>query len=541
MSTHVHSRGESIIALGRFILALGAFIAVFVDPLEPRRFVAASYSVLAFYALYSSWIVASVVFGARPLDRRARIASHVTDLVFFGVINYLTGGVSSPFFVFFVFTIVSAMLRFDRKGTIATAAAAGVVYLVTALLTYEKDAFEINRFVIRLSYLLVVSFLLISLSDYHGRVRRDLARIAAWPRGRWLDRDQLISGVLEEVAAIFAARHVALAWEHVGERIAFVWTRDGDAFRCVAYGSDVAEAILNEVPTASSVLALPRELRPMREVRGFLTVPLEGDLVRGRLLLFEERPAILEDETLATLAARVIAGRLDHYYAAEQMQRGAVAEERVRVARDLHDSVLQSLTGVSLQLSTLPKVISRDPIEFRERISQIADIIMGAQKELRRFIENLHPERRQRSGAVVAIRLQERLAALAQRFWQQWRLTVSSEVEPVVQVLPLDMQGEIYALVSEIIANAAKHADAKRVEIRIGVQGNDALINARDDGKGFPFQGRYTLDELIATRRGPVTLKERVSSLHGNMIIETSSGGTSIDLRIPIAAVGETA
>jgi signal transduction histidine kinase len=211
------------------------------------------------------------------------------------------------------------------------------------------------------------------------------------------------------------------------------------------------------------------------------------------------------------------------------------------VARDLHDSVLQSLTGVSLQLTTLPKVIERDPIEFRERINQIADIILGAQTELRRFIDNLHPERKHGPGAVVRIRLQERLAALAQRFWQQWRLTVVPQVEPMAQVLSAHLQSEIYALASETVANAAKHANAARVDLAVRVESNFVVVEARDDGKGFPFHGRFTLDDLVASRRGPVTLKDRVTSLRGDMVIESSPKGARIELRIPISALGETA
>ncbi|HXG58376.1 MAG TPA: histidine kinase [Thermoanaerobaculia bacterium] len=539
MSYPTYSRGESIIATGRLILALASFAAIYFDPLEPRRFVTATYALLGLYVAYSFVAFVAIVLVARPLEKRERIASHTIDIVFFGTINYLTAGSSSPFFVYFVFTIVCAMLRFGRGGTLLTAAVAGIVFVSSALATHDEPDFEMNRFVIRLAYLAVVTFLMIALAQFHDRVRRDLSRIAEWRRGEWLDRDHLVASLLEEVASIFAATHVALAYDHVGERVAYVASLRDDGFRTVAQSPDVADAILEKSPDAHALRSLPAALRgPAHDL---ISVPIEGDFIHGRLVLFEDRPALQEDAMLATIAAKMVAGRLDHHYAAEQMQRGAVAEERVRVARDLHDSVLQSLTGASLQISTLPKVISRDPIEFRERISQIADIIMGAQTELRRFIDNLHPERRERPGAVVRVRLRERLAALAQRFWQQWRLTVVTQVEPVVQVLPVELQGEIYALASEIVANAAKHAQAQRVEITIGVDRNDAVIRGRDDGRGFPFHGRFTLDELVATRRGPVTLKDRVTSLKGDMVIDSSDRGSSIELRIPIAALGETA
>jgi signal transduction histidine kinase len=259
-----------------------------------------------------------------------------------------------------------------------------------------------------------------------------------------------------------------------------------------------------------------------------------GELVRGRLLLLDGTPPLLEEVNLARIAGSVVASRLDHFHAAEQLQRGAVAEERVRVGRDLHDSVLQSLTGIAFQLRTLPKLMARDRETAEARLGEIEQVIASTQKELRWFIDELRPDRRGRDDDAFG----ERLASLAQRFRDQWGLDVQNEVADVVHLLPLPLRSEIYAIVNEAVANAAKHAGATRVTVAVDVDGGAVRIDVADDGKGFSFRGRYDLPSLVAAQTGPVTLKERVSSFGGSMVIDSSDSGARLEMRIPLRAAG---
>lgn len=544
------SRAERLIATGRLVLAVAALTAIYLDPLEPARYVAFAYSLLVAYALYAL-IVAIWSAAATLHSTRWQIISHAADLAFFGVINYTTAGTSSPFFVFFIFSLVCAILRFGRRGMLLTAAVATLVFLASGMYPPNVPGFELNRFVIRSTYLLVIASLLFYVSDYQQRMHSDLSRIAAWPRSSWRDRDELVKQLLHEASSIFNARRALLAYDYLGERVAYFLEETGEDFRCSVEPREVADLLLDAgdatfvtAKTATGKASLVRRGREFRRARlprdlierynpeSVLATSFEGDFVRGRILLLDGRPALLEDVNLAKITAGVIAGRLDHYYAAEQLQRGAVAEERVRLARDLHDSVLQSLTGVALQLRTLPRVMARDPDDAQQRLQEIGEVIAADQKGLRKFIEELRPkvdvDKDKRT------RLSERLQVVSDRFSQERNLEIDCRVEPVVHMLSSAMQQEIFALVSEAIANAAKHAEAEQVGVAVRIEGKDVVIDVADDGKGFPFRGRFDLDELIATRRGPVTLKERVLSLDGKMMIQSSAMGTLLEMRIPM-------
>jgi signal transduction histidine kinase len=122
--------------------------------------------------------------------------------------------------------------------------------------------------------------------------------------------------------------------------------------------------------------SIPLEVVAAYNIEDVVATSFNGDFVRGRLLLLDGRPPLLEEVNLARIAGAVIASRLDHYHAAQQLQRGAVAEERVRVARDLHDSVLQALTGIALQLRTIPRVMVRDRAEAEVRLGEIEQVIV---------------------------------------------------------------------------------------------------------------------------------------------------------------------
>lgn len=541
------SRAERLIATGRFVLSIASCGAIYFDPLEPARMPTLTYTLLAAYAVYSLVAMIWSVVSPRTSERR-QIVTHVIDMTFFGVVNYMTAGPTSPFFTYFVFGMVCAILRFGRRGTLATAVAALAVFMMSGARSARALDFELNRFIIRATYLVVVGSLLVYLADYQQRMHADLARIARWPRTGSLEVLDLVTQLLREASSIFGARRALLAYEYLGERHSYLGVWEEGKFRASAEPSETAEMLLDSgestfvsstsLRTAvdTSSLPLPAAVVSQYAIDDVVATSLKGDFIRGRLLLLDGRSPLLEDVNLARIAGGVVAGRLDHFHATEQLRRGAVAEERVRVARDLHDSVLQALTGVALQLRTIPRLMSRDPHQAEQRLEEVEQVIVSGQKDLRWFIDQLHPERHTNEQASVG--LTERLVMLSQRFNKQWGLDVTNEVAPIVHLLPMSIRHEIYAIVSEAVANAAKHAEAKKVTVAVNIESSDVRIQVADDGKGFSFRGRYDLNDMIAMKRGPVTLKERVASLGGQMIVDSSENGAKLEIRVPLTAGG---
>src|ERR1044071_4768889 len=437
------SRAERLIALGRALIAGAAFGAIYLDPLEPSLHPTATYALLVGYVLYALAFVGWTIVAPGESSRRVRIASHAFDLTFAGTVNYLTAGASSPFFVFFVFSIVCAMLRFGRRGTLHTAIAACAIFILSAVARLDIVEVELNRFIIRCVYLVVIASLLIYVADYQQRIHADLARIVRWRRTPAQSHERLIEEMMREPALIFGARRVLLVYEHLATRFGFLGTLQGEKLVCERMPPEHVELFF-DTPSAKAIYvrsgsfaaitgtgieptlpprpapALPPEIVAAYDINDVLATPFAGEFVHGRLLLLDGRPPLLEEVNLAGIVAAVIASRLDHYHAGEKLQRGAVAEERVRVARDLHDSVLQALTGVALQLRTLPRLMLRDAPRAEQRLGEIEQTIVAAQKDLRFFIDQLHPERRREDEEAATIA--DRLMSMSQRFEQQWGL-----------------------------------------------------------------------------------------------------------------------
>ncbi|HEX6097349.1 MAG TPA: hypothetical protein VF432_13555 [Thermoanaerobaculia bacterium] len=153
-----------------------------------------------------------------PQSARWRLVSHALDLVLFTVFVYLTEGPASPFFLYFVFSLFCATLRFSWRGILATGIAAMAIYGVMAVLSsYTDPQFEASRAVIRIAYPGVLAALLVHLGVYQQQLRTELASLAAWPRELAADRDDVLGVTLRHAATVLRARRVPLVWEEPEE------------------------------------------------------------------------------------------------------------------------------------------------------------------------------------------------------------------------------------------------------------------------------------------------------------------------------------
>jgi len=506
-------RGERFVAWARVVLAVSSLGAAWLDPLDVSPVPRAVYAVIAAFAVWS--LAVSLRTSATPFWWR--ITTHVVDFVFFTTLILLTRGPGSPFFFCYIFVLFCALVRFDTRTALVTSVAAMFTFVGTGFVegwVMHDSAFELNRFVIRTFDLGVIAALLVFVGRHQEGVRAELSRIAAWPRAA-LAQDDVIADVLRKSAEFLHARRLVLWFDALRYRRIFSAHAEESGFVCEELSID--------------------EIDRMTPAPDHVTLDIAGDVVRGQLLLLDRAEMVGEELALSEIVARLVASRLDQFCLMQEYRRMAVAEERVRVGRDLHDSILQSLTGAALQLKTVARVMERDPERARDRIAEIQEIIAADQRELRWFIDQLQ-ERAQLSTEGEPYDIAARLKFLVHRFRQHWDLDVRFELDPLIQLLPASLRSEIFALISEGVANAAKHASPSRVWVEVKAVGRCAEIRVEDDGHGFPFLGSYDLSELVETKRGPVTLKDRVMSLNGTMSIDSATDGSRIDIRIPMAA-----
>ena len=193
-------------------------------------------------------------------------------------------------------------------------------------------------------------------------------------------------------------------------------------------------------------------------------------------------------------------------------------DERSRIARELHDEVGQTLTGVMLQVEGLaPKV----PAELREQLEELRETARSGTEDVRRIARQLRPE------ALEDLGLQSALAALATAFSEQAHVTVERRLEPD---LPLSQEEElvVYRVAQEALTNVARHADAKRVELQLARNGTRTTLTVRDDGVGLS-------PGALPSSHGIRGMRERAMLLGAQLAINSERGrGTEIALSIPI-------
>jgi len=257
---------------------------------------------------------------------------------------------------------------------------------------------------------------------------------------------------------------------------------------------------------------------------------------------FDPFPLLVRGIYLALIA--VLLGYMGYYE--EQARReisllaadAVASEERIRLARDLHDGVLQALTGIGLRLAAVRTLLEKDPRAAREALEPVQRLLTLEQRDLRFFIQELKPRPRPSGEVSLAFRVTE----LVHRIELEWGLRAELRTEGLEEPIPESLARQVYHVVREALVNAARHGEASAVRLEIRRQSEERaedrlVITVADNGRGFPFQGRLSHAELAAGRLGPRNLFERVSSLQGTLELESSAAGARLEIALPCCEV----
>jgi signal transduction histidine kinase len=259
-------------------------------------------------------------------------------------------------------------------------------------------------------------------------------------------------------------------------------------------------------------------------------IAFTSQTARGALFVRDARRDS-DDLRFAEIVARLVGAGLDQLNLVEMMREGAANEERLRLSRDLHDGLLQSLGGLALHVHGARRAAAGDPRGTEQRLDLVVEQLIEAQRALRDFVEGLRPELLQRRESLRA-----RLIRAAHAIELQWNVAIDFEASRDIDAVQTRLGDDVVALVAEALTNAARHAQATRIHGAAAIEDDVVRIDVDDDGHGFPFQGRYELAQLVASGHAPWSLKERVTALGGDLVIESSPRGASVEIRLPGAS-----
>jgi len=248
----------------------------------------------------------------------------------------------------------------------------------------------------------------------------------------------------------------------------------------------------------------------------------------GALSVLSQATGAFSVEQMALL--RTIADEMGAAVAAEALRASAegarIAQERQRLARDLHDAVTQSIYSLTLFAEAARDMgqagrIDRT-LDYLERIGRTAH---QALKEMRLLIYQLRPSALQSAGLVNA--LQQRLDAVEKRAGMRTRLVADGYAAE----LPPAVADSLYRIAQEILNNVLKHAEATQVTVELTSDGAWAELLVRDDGRGFEPEVAFESGGM-----GLANMRQRVEEMGGALTIRAAPGqGAELTVRVPAA------
>jgi two-component system sensor histidine kinase UhpB len=271
------------------------------------------------------------------------------------------------------------------------------------------------------------------------------------------------------------------------------------------------------------ILALTRERRRLRPLEDLIEAMEKVDLSSPQLHLPASIDGVGETEEVERIELAFL--RMMRRLEAERRRAGSAAlhaqeEERARVARDLHDEVNQSLTGLLLRLEAARESA---PPELEAEIAETKALANQAMNELLSLARQLRPTALDDLGLAAAIGGQvEQLA--------RGEIEAGVEVDGDFSDLGDDAQLVVYRVAQEALNNAARHSGAKRVEVRLRRdEVGGVVLEVADDGRGFAF------DES-ERGLGIGGMRERALLVGGELTIESRpDAGTTVRLDVPVA------
>ena len=232
------------------------------------------------------------------------------------------------------------------------------------------------------------------------------------------------------------------------------------------------------------------------------------------------------------ILTEIIASRtgieLDRQILQRRSDDAIAVRERVRLTRDLHDSILQSLTAAALQLQ-LSSAEESDAL--RKRLEVVKQLLGREQRRIRQFVQEVSPKLHSIADAMLMQELQRSLAESA----EHWGCTTSLSVSPENATIPRRLGGELSLMLAEAVANAVRHGQASNVAVTLEKANGGLRVKIRDNGTGFGASASSHEHQAHGIPQSdPASLQGRTRELGGSLAVASSAAGTELDVWIPV-------
>jgi two-component system NarL family sensor kinase len=302
---------------------------------------------------------------------------------------------------------------------------------------------------------------------------------------------------------------------------------EGDCYCLTTYAAGDFRGAANVNVVGCSRLA--RLVSDSRHLRCHASVPLYVDDRRLGILNVASadwRELTTDELNLLSTVGALVSLAIERTRLAERGATLAAAEERNRIARDIHDTIAQSLAAITMQLESADAFLETpNPPRATETVRRALALTRSALEEARRSVMDLRSTPLAGRGLIAALR------ALADELAESTGVHVPVTIEEVGyhDALPSAIEVGVYHIVREALTNVARHANATSAVVRIEKRGARLHVQVVDDGVGFE------VSRVAPDRFGLLGVSERARLLGGDLIVSSEPGeGTTLDVDVPI-------
>jgi signal transduction histidine kinase len=562
---------DRMIAGMRFVLASSALLIIWLDPVEPDRLVHVTYAALLLYTLYSL-IVGALVWRRRESIQRFLAWSHWADVASYAFLIALSSGTNSIFFFGFFFAIVTSSFRFGYRTGLRVTVASALLFTTVSLVTAPLEAeFELNRFLLRPVDLAVLGYMISYWVGFQVKLSRrlellkDVSRLSN-PR---YGLDRTIGSILEQLRAFYDGDACVFVSSdpHTSEfRLRRADARDPDAgARSEVIDPHLANQLVHLLGD-QTVVHTDARLQPGRWLRrfavtsdkakdkpdtkvgvavqtaanlldanSFVTVPLrQRDKVLGRVYVTSRKSRAFDrtDAAFLVQVAEHVVSVLEHTRLIDRLATEAAEQERKRIARDIHDSIIQPYIGLQMGLVGVRRRLSTDTIDVDGNDYPLLKIVSEAASDTDRLIEMTTDGISDLRGYVHVLRekgdsedsFMPALRRFAAKFTQATNIIVQVRADTDIQVDD-QIGAEVFQVIVEGLSNIRRHTQSERAFIGLECSDNRLTLRVENDGTRGIVPEPFT----------PQSIAERAKSLGGRAYVETfGDAGTSVIVEIPL-------
>jgi signal transduction histidine kinase len=555
-------RTEKILATARAAVVGFLLVAIYFDPTRPARYAVHAYALLLAYACLS--FAFFLWLRRKPIESRIAPIVHAIDFSFVVLISIFTQGSDSAVYVFFTFVVLASAYRWGFLETVATGGAFLIVLLTERISTAGIGSVDLNRFVMRSTYLSLVTLLLGYLAEEEKRVRQENSLIARLLRMCQIEGElnPIIQTSLKMIGEFYGAKRVLILIQEKSSQRIFRWqyleSDEETPSRLDEVNPDDGQKYLFSAPVpvwcwrnlrsqpnyraagvdsegvfVPQVRFQPPELFPeAASCESMLASTFVfGDDLAGRLYVLDPRlPRLASREMLylSRLSEKLGPVVLNIYLWRRLRSRARVIEQ-ARAAREMHDGIIQSLIGLELEIEALLLKNELDPLSRRE-LERVQNLLRAEGQDLRDLMH------RMKMPALTPRELIVFLTELVTKFGYETGIKARfvSEAEAPPPNLSLKACHEVARIVQEALVNVRKHSHASRVDVTLASDAGGLVLMIEDDGTATRVAGRLSEADITQNNWQPVVIRERVHLLKGSLKVESRPGpGARLVIRIP--------